>query len=62
MKDSAVVFIVGIICIALMEMMAIYRGMDGALLSTVVAAISTIVSLAVGYEVGKKRQAESTSS
>lgn len=54
--------IVGIICITMIEIMAIYQGMDGALLSTVVAGISTIISLAVGYEVGKKKQREDNNS
>lgn len=52
MKDEVSVIIVAVICLTLIEVMALYQGLDGALLSLMVGAITTIV----GYVYGKKEK------
>ena len=50
MKDKTVLGVVAISAISLLEGIALYKGIDGTVLSTVVAVIAGVA----GYTVGQK--------
>lgn len=51
MNDKTVLAIVAIVCLACLEITALMCNRDGALMSVVVAAISSLFGLAVGARV-----------
>jgi len=50
MKQSTMITLVGILCITVLEGIALAQGVDGHVLSAVMTAIGTMV----GYQIGKR--------
>lgn len=54
MKDKYILGMFGIGALVVLEGIALYVGLDGAMFGTVVAGIGSIIGGIVGYEYGKK--------
>lgn len=59
MDDKVACALAGLICVTSIELLALYKGVDGTYLSVVVAAVCTIIGLVFGVTIGKK-EASST--
>lgn len=54
MEDKTILAVIGVISIVILEMFAIYEGINGTALATVVGTIAGIVGLAFGVKLGQK--------
>ena len=54
MNDKYILGMFGIGALVVLEAIALYTGLDGAMFGTVVAGIGSIIGGIVGYEYGKK--------
>lgn len=52
--NKTVVATTGLVCLTAIELLALWKGFDGAMLSMIVGAISGIVGFAFGIRVGRK--------
>lgn len=54
-QTQAIVIVTGIVCVTILEAVALYCGVDGTMLAAVVGGICTMVGYAFGQTLTKKK-------